>query len=128
MYEIVSGGALVALCEKPRFVKRNEETGVFVEASVEEAVGVAVNGTLYNLLGGTAIEGAQEAIVREGEAAEYVFQNRVRIAEDREAAETAVVEVEDALCEMDANTDQRMTDVENALCELDEIINGGGSI
>ena len=33
MYAIISKGELLALCERPRYVKRNEETGAYVEAA-----------------------------------------------------------------------------------------------
>lgn len=35
MYAIISGGVLLALCDKPRYVKMNEASGAYVEA--EEA-------------------------------------------------------------------------------------------
>lgn len=37
MYAIISKGELLALCERPRYVKRNEETGAYVEAAEAEA-------------------------------------------------------------------------------------------
>jgi hypothetical protein len=122
MYEIISVGNLVALCEKPRFVKRNE-SGIYVEAQPEDAVGISVAGTLYNLEGGNAIPDAPEAIVREGDASEYIFQNKAKIAQNAESTSVAIIGVEDAMCEMDEATDERLTAVENALCELDEAIN-----
>lgn len=126
MYAILSGGALLALCDKPRYVKKNEESGAYVEAEAAEAVGVSVCGDLYNLPGGTAIPDAPEATVREGGIEEYVFRNRARIIENEEATGAAIVEVEDALCELDESTDERVSAVEDALCELDELIHGGG--
>lgn len=52
MYAIISKGELLALCERPRYVKRNEETGAYVEAAEAEAIGIAVGGEVYNLPGG----------------------------------------------------------------------------
>ena len=49
MYAIISKGELLALCERPRYVKRNEETGAYVEAAEAEAIGIAVGGEVYNL-------------------------------------------------------------------------------
>lgn len=126
MYEIISAGALVALCEKPRYIKVNEATGLYVEATASDAVGLSVAGTLYNLNGGTAIPDAPDAIVREGSAPDYIFRNRVQIEENADTTAAAIVGVEDAVCELDTATDARMTAVEDALCELDGIINGGG--
>lgn len=126
MYEILSGGALVSLCDKPRYVRLNPDSGCYVEAVPEEAIAVAVNGNLYNIKGGNAVPNAPEAVVREADGAEYVFGNRARIAENEQATGAAVVQLEEALCEQDAATEERLTAVEEALCELDSVINGGG--
>lgn len=125
MYEITSGGELVALVAKPRYVKLNAD-GIYVEATAEDAIGISVAGTLYNLPGSTAIEGAPEAMIREGDASEYIFTNRTRILQNEESTTAAIVGVEDAVCELDESTEQRMSAIEDAVCELDEIINGGG--
>ena len=120
MYAIISKGELLALCERPRYVKRNEETGAYVEAA--EAVG----GEVYNLPGGTAIPDAPEALAQEGEAEEYVFRNHARIIENEEATNAAFVAMEEAMCDMDSSSEERLTAVEEALCELDSAANGGG--
>ena len=126
MYAILSGGVLLALCDKPRYVKVNEASGAYVEAEEAEAIGVAVWGDLYNLVGGTAIPDAPEAIITHSDIAEYVFRNRVRIEENEETQGAAIIGMEDALCEQDAANDVRMSAIEDAVCELDSIINGGG--
>lgn len=126
MYAILSGGALVALCDKPRYVRLNPESGAYVEAEPEEAIAISVKGDLYNLPGGTAIPDAPEAVIREGNVEEYVFRNRARIVETEETTGAAVVQLEEALCEQDAATEERLSAVEEALCELDSVINGGG--
>jgi len=123
MYAIISGGALLALCEKPRYVRMNPDSGAYVEAAPEDAVALAVNGDLYNINGGNAIPGAPEAVVREDDVSEYVFGNRVRIARNEEASGIAVVQLEEALCEQDAATDERMSALEDAICELDAAVN-----
>lgn len=129
MYAILSGGALVSLCDKPRYVRRSPDSGAYIEAAPEEAIAVAVNGTLYNINGGSAVPGAPEAIVREeDDAAEYVFANRARIAENEQATGAVVVQLEDALCEQDAVQDERVSALEDAVCELDAALNGGGEI
>lgn len=126
MYAIISQGELLALCDRTRYVKRHEESGVYVEAEKAEAIGIAVGGEVYNLPGGTAIPDAPEALAQEGEAAEYVFRNHARIIENEEAANAAFVAMEEAMCEMDSASEERMTAVEEALCELDSAANGGG--
>jgi len=126
MYAILSGGALVSLCDKPRYVCLNPDSGAFVEATPEEAIAVSVNGDLYNINGGSAIPDAPEAIVREDDVAEYVFGNRARIAKNEAATGTAVVQLENALCDQDAAQDERMSALEDVVCELDAALNGGG--
>lgn len=124
MYAILSGGVLLALCDKPRFVKRNDG-GVYVEAEEPEAIGVAVNGDLYNIGGKGEIPDAPEATITRRDVAEVVFQNRARIKENEEATGAAIIEVEDALCDIDAATEGKLAAMEDALCELDSNIGGG---
>lgn len=126
MYAIFSGGALVALCDNPRYVCINPDSGCYVEATPEEAVAVSVNGSLYNINGGNAVPDAPEAVVREDDAAEYIFGNRARIEKNEAVTGAAVVQLEEALCEQDAASEGRISAVEEALCELDSVINGGG--
>lgn len=128
MYAIISRGVLVALCDRPRYIKVNEKTGAYIEASEVEAIGVAVGGDVYNLNGGTAIKDAPEAVIRPNDVAEYVFRNSVKISENEEATNAGFAEVEDAVCEFETTADERMSAMEDALCELDTLINGGGEI
>lgn len=91
MYAVLSGGTLLALCDKPRYVKVNEGSGAYVEAEVAEASGISVNGTLYNLPGSTAIMGAPEAVVSEVESGELIFQTAVQIQTVEETSGIAFV-------------------------------------
>lgn len=43
----------------------------------------------------------------------------------KEQIENGIADSQDAVCELDENTDVRMSALEDAICELDEIINGG---
>lgn len=43
----------------------------------------------------------------------------------KQAAETAAA-TENAICELDAGYEERLSAVENALCDLDAMMNGGG--
>lgn len=95
MYAIMSGGALLALCDRPRYVKKNDE-GVYIEVQEPEAEGIAVNGDLYNLPGGTAIPGAPEAVPTEAESGELIFQNTARIQTVGEASNIAFVVMAEA--------------------------------
>lgn len=95
MYAIMSGGALLALCDSPRYVKKNEN-GVYVQAEEPEAEGISVNGTLYNIGGGSAIPDAPEAIAMEAESGELIFQNAARIQTVGEASNIAFVVMAEA--------------------------------
>lgn len=91
MYAIISKGVLLALCDRPRYVKVNEASGAYIEAGPEEAVGVSVSGTLYNLNGGENIPGAEDAIVTEAEGGEYIFQTRKQVESVNETTAIAFV-------------------------------------
>lgn len=96
MYAIISGGVLLALCDKPRYVKQNEASGAYVEAEEAQAVGIAVSGDLYNLPGGTAIPDAPEAVVREMETGELIFRNASSIERVGQASNIAFVVMAEA--------------------------------
>ena len=51
MYAIYSNGVMLSITDSPRYVRLNESSGAYVEAAPDEAVGIAVSGTLYNLPG-----------------------------------------------------------------------------
>ena len=125
MYAILSGGALLSLCDKPRYIKQNKN-GVYVEVDATEAIGVSVYGNLYNINGGNAIPDAPEAVIVQRDVSEYVFSNRVRLNKHEKFTNIAIIEVEDALCELDTAADEKINAMEDALCELDSIINGEG--
>lgn len=120
MYAIMSGGEAIALCDAPRYVRRNDNN-IYVEADKSEADAIAVCGTLYNLPGGGAIEGAPEAVAVRQEAGEYILGNRAKI----NAAGASITGLEDAACDLDALTEGRVSALEDAVCELDAALNGG---
>ncbi len=128
MKAILSAGLLLALCERPRYVKRNPESGAYVEVEEAEAEGLAVGGNLYNLPGSSAIPDVPEAVVSDMDGAEFIFQNRAYIGEVEKTTGAAVINIEEAVCDLDAATTDRLTAVEEALCELDNAANGGGEI
>lgn len=121
MYEIRSRGELVACCDKPRYVKINKKNGVYVEATADEAIAVSVNGELYNINGGNAIPDAPQAVVVRRDGGEIVFRSRKRIEENG----AAIIEAEDALCEIDAAAADRLDAIEDALCEMDSAMTEG---
>ena len=97
MYRLVTtDGAELGITEEVRYIRRSDN-GSFIRTDKENAVGVACNGTPYNLLGHAEIEGADTVIVRETEVGAY----------------------------MDAAIKRSLSEVEEALCELDGMISGG---
>lgn len=128
MKAILSAGCLLALCERPRYVRRNPESGAYVEAEETEAEAIAVGGNLYNLPGSSAIPDAPEVVVSDMDGAELIFQNRVHIGRVEESTGAAVISIEEALCDLDTTATSRLTTIEEALCELDSTVNGGGDI
>lgn len=127
MYAIVSGGELVSLCDNPHYVKLNEENGCYVESDESEAIAVSVRGDLYNINGGNTIPDASQAAITQSDGAEYVFQNRARITENEESTVAKMIEVENALCDLDTVAESKLTAIEDALCEMDSMMNGGKS-
>ncbi len=96
MYAILCGGAVLAICDKPRYVKMNEESGVYVEAIEDEAVGLSVDGKLYNINGREDIPDAPQAVAMETEGGELIFRNAVRIQAVGEATNIAFVVMAEA--------------------------------
>lgn len=127
MYAILSGGEVIALCEKPPYVKLNEDSGAYVKAQAEDATGISVRGVLYNINGSDAIPGAPSAVVSQGDISEMVFESRVKISENEAATGSAIAAVEDALCDIDTAAEERIASMENALCEIDIMLSEGGT-
>ena len=73
MYKVSSGGKIIAICDKPRFIKLNNESGAYVEAGQAEAIGVVVGGKVYNYGGNQIAEGAEEVIVSEIDSGELLL-------------------------------------------------------
>jgi hypothetical protein len=123
MYRIIntSGGAEIGKAEKPRFIRKSS-AGCYVEATEETAQGIAYKGTPYNLHDRDGVGADDTVMLIECDAGE------VASAVEAEAGRTAaaVENAEDAMCDMDAANDERLTAVEDALCELDEAINNRG--
>lgn len=126
MHSIISGGELVAICDKPRYVKMNESSGAYIESDRDGADGVAVCGRLYSLMGKKAIPGAPEAAVVESDAGEFLFQNMKRIEKNKAEAGAAAVRAEEALCDVDVGLERKIAILEEALCELDGALSERG--
>ena len=75
MKGIVSNGELVGVCDKPRFVMKNPKSGAYIQTTEENAEGIAVRGTLFNINGKEIIPDAPMAIIREMDGFEMLFDN-----------------------------------------------------
>ncbi len=126
MYHIIINEEIKGFLETPRYIKINPETRAYIEAKLDEAVGVAFGGIAYNLIGHDEIPDAPQAIVKEIDGAEIVFNDSTKIIKHGEN----IFEIESVLCEFDMALNERMNEINEmglALCELDEAINGGGT-
>lgn len=116
MYKIISGGTVVALCDEPRYIKVKPDTGAFVQTTENDAQGIAVNGTPYNLSGHVEItvagETAPVAFINPVDGGYILFKDTGRITVN----EDNIVELQEATCDMDVNMEEMM----EALCDLDE--------
>jgi hypothetical protein len=116
MYEIISDGQIVSLCDNPRYIKVKPSTGCFIQTTAEEAQGVSAGGKPYNLSGHTEITvinydeetktsetvPAPIADVREVDGSEVVFAEFQRTDNNT----TKIAEVDDtALASLEAATD-----------------------
>lgn len=54
MYEIRKDGGVIALTEKPNYIRRHAD-GFYILCEEEDAQGVAVDGTVYRLMGRTGL-------------------------------------------------------------------------
>ena len=59
MYEIRKEGGVIALTEKPNYIRRHAD-GFYILCEEEDAQGVAVDGTVYRLMGRTGIDELEE--------------------------------------------------------------------
>lgn len=56
----------------------------------------------------------------------YEIDRHYRFTDKTAPVKATVASVENAVCELDEHTDERMGALEDALCDLDAAINGGG--
>ena len=97
MYKIVSEGRLLAICEEPRYVRKKESTGAWIQTDSENAEAIAVKGQLYGF-DNHEVEGRPTANIIPIDGLEYVFDNYVQDVDYK----TAIAALEDAMCDIDA--------------------------
>lgn len=116
MFKIITTNwAEIGLTDSVRFIKVSPE-GSFVEASKEEAIGIAFNSVPYNLAGKNEIAEAESVIIIETDSGREVSDLRAQAARQAEelvqSDETAI-----ALYE-------RLSQQDEALIEIYELIGG----
>ena len=82
---IKTDGTELFLVDKARYIKRSSY-GVFVEAERKDAIGVAVKGVVYNLLGHDEIAGADTVLVSDASTAEELTAQRADLDEQKNVA------------------------------------------
>lgn len=65
MKKILKDGEVLAFTDSPRYIRVNSETGVFVEADITNATGVAVNSNAYHLSGHGATYGNGDVAIED---------------------------------------------------------------
>ena len=78
-------GTELCLVDEVRYIKRSAY-GVFVEAERKDAIGVAVKGVVYNLLGHDEIAGADTVLVSDASTADELTTQRADLAEQKNVA------------------------------------------
>lgn len=82
---IRTDGTELCLVDKARYIKRSSY-GAFVEAERKDAIGVAVKGVVYNLLGHDEIAGADTVLVSDASTAEELTAQRADLDEQKNVA------------------------------------------
>lgn len=82
---IRTDGTELCLVDKARYIKRSDY-GAFVEAERKDAIGVAVKGVVYNLLGHDEIAGADTVLVSDASTADELTTQRADLAEQKNVA------------------------------------------
>lgn len=91
---IKTDGTEIGIVDSARYIKRSPY-GVFVESERKDAIGVSVNGVVYNLFGHAEIEGADTVLVAEVSAAELLTAQKTDLAAQKTdlAAQRDVAEI-----------------------------------
>lgn len=120
MKAIIVNGKVISICEKPVYVKKHRELDLYVRCNVDEAIGVSAglgeNAGIYNLPGRDDIPDAPVAFVTDDSDGQYIYNSYAQA----DKATNDIVTVENAMCESEVATDERISAIEDVLCELDK--------
>ena len=85
MYRIIkSDGTELGITDKVLYVKIKGNTGNYVPCSVDEAMGVAFNGTAYGLVDRVGMEGIESVVVSKFDVGNSIFLMQQDILDNAE--------------------------------------------
>lgn len=95
MYQIISNGKALAICEEPRWVKYDEYKSCYVQCGRDEAELIAVKGELYSF--NDRFDDFPKAQIVQIDGGEYVFKHDNQVLINTQN----ILDIETALCELD---------------------------
>lgn len=128
MKKIMLGETVLTFTESPNWIKVNPKTGVFIEATIIDATGVAVNGTAYHLEGQGATYGGGDVTVVEVDSAEELIKMYANIRETQDNADViaeldeAVIDYELRIATLEATIDELSTSDESNIESADTTV------
>lgn len=116
---IIVNDKIISICDKPNYVKLHPYVDCYISCDESEAIGISAgsgeDGGIFNLPGRNDIPDAPTAYVKDDEGREYFYtihNTALKSAEDVEV-------IEEAICDSDITTGDRIAVIEEVLCELD---------
>lgn len=100
MYAIVHGNEIISICEKPTYIKIKPNTGIYIEATPEEASGIAVAGKVYNLGDKVILEGADSVRVIKDNTGKWIYKNYNSLVQTKQELEKKNQTLVDCILEM----------------------------
>lgn len=82
MYAIYQNGVEIAITEKLKYIKQ-APSGVFIPCKENEAQGIAVKNTAYNLVGREPMTGCETVAIMEVDGGAYIKEILDKLAELR---------------------------------------------
>ena len=102
MYKVISEGRVIGYCEQIRYIKKNPNSGALIQCEKNEAIGIAINGKPYNFEGELFISNAPCVRIIECDVGEIAFKNEEMLIENTEVTTVSILNIENALCELDS--------------------------
>lgn len=114
-------GKILGYTEEPRYIKVHKTTGCFVQATKEDAQGIAYKSVAYNFYGHHWFKHAPHIILREVDGAEYISDiEKQNIALEEQLAETDMAAI--YLYETSLRQEVRDAEQDEAIIQIYEMI------